>query len=97
MAGQAQLDPQASFVFLGVTLSSDLIAPGALIAVASCIFGLILKIIIDDTDRIRLFFLLEETLFWTAYRRFLNRLSGASTGSSAQTCLAAGPFPSVYS
>lgn len=61
MEAAAQETAEAGATIFGFALSMDFLAPGALFALASTVFGILLKAIKDDKDRIRLFFLLEET------------------------------------
>jgi len=71
--GPAEAD-QSVFALAAI---EDLFAPGALFAVAATIFGILLKLINDDKDRIRLFFAVAETPWWPAYARLLAGLSSA--------------------
>lgn len=60
---------------VGFAIGADLLAPGFLFALASTIFVVLLKLIKDERDRIRMFFLLEEAPWWSAYARLLAVLS----------------------
>jgi len=77
MEAAAQETAEVGATIFGVALSMDFLAPGAFFALASTVFGVLLKLIKDDKDRIRLFFLLEETPWWAAYARLLGALSSA--------------------
>ncbi len=77
MEAAAQETAEAGATIFGFALSMDFLAPGALFALASTVFGILLKLIKDDRDRIRVFFLLDETPWWAAYARLLGALSSA--------------------
>ena len=60
---------------LAFAIGADLLAPGFLFALASTIFCVFVRLIKDEKDRIRLFFLLEEAPWWSAYAQLLAALS----------------------